>query len=181
VDVKKLARIPAGGGHRVLGRAEGGRHRRSDPAAGSYDYVHPATCDHSRVAYAEVLPDERGETCASFLLRAGAFFAEPGVRIREVMTDEALSYTRSAAFSEALGARHVTTGPYNAALNGKAERFGRTLVEEWASARLYRSNEARARALPWWLYHYNHRCPHTALGGLTPMQVLVNNVGGNHT
>ncbi len=178
VDADNLARIPAGGGHR--GPRAGATVAATPPPVGTTTSTRPPATTPGWPT-PEVLPDERGETCASFLLRAGAFFAEPGVGIREVMTDGALSSTRSAAFSEALGARHLTTGPYNPALNGKAERFGRTLAQERAYARLYRSNEERARALPRWLYHDNHRRPHTALGGLTPMQVLVNDVGGNHS
>lgn len=179
VDVKKLGRIPPGGGHRMLGRAQGKRDRRRGMG---YEFIHSAVDDCSRVAYSEILGDERGDTCAAFLLRAAAFFTEHGVRIERVMTDEALNYRRSVDFQLALleiGARHIRTGPYNPKLNGKVERFHLTIKWEWAYRRLYRSNDARRRAFPRWLDHYNHCRPHTALGGLSPMTVLVNKVRGN--
>jgi transposase InsO family protein len=179
VDVKKLGRIPDGGGHRMLGRAQGRRKRFHGVG---YEFIHSAVDDCTRVAYSEILPNERGETCAGFLIRAAAFFADLGVKIERVMTDEAMNYTRSAVFDEALttiGARHMTTGPYNPKLNGKVERFHLTLKWEWAYKRLYRTNALRRRAYPRWLDRYNHRRPHTALGGLSPMQVLVNKVRGN--
>ena len=178
LDVKKLGRIPDGGGWRMLGRAAGTRRRRG----AGYDYVHVAVDDATRVAYAEIHPDERGETAARFLVSVAASFAELGVRIGQVMTDRAFCYTAPGAFAEALaaiGARHKPTRPYRPQENGKAERFIGTMISEWAYARLYRSNEERRRALPRWLYTYDHRRPHTALGGLPPMVVLVNKVGGN--
>ncbi len=181
LDVKKLARVPPGGGWRVLGRQR--RLHRLKGRVG-YDYVHVAVDDRSRVAYCEVHPDERGETCARFLLAACAFFAERGVRVEQVMTDQAKGYCASRAFQEALaqvGARHVRTRSYRPQTNGKAERFIRTLLTEWAYARPHRSNGERRSALASWLHHYNHHRPHTALGGQTPMRVLVNNVGGNDT
>jgi transposase InsO family protein len=180
LDVKKLGRIPDGGGWRMLGRAAGTRRRRG----AGYDYVHVAVGDATRVAYAEIHPDERGETAARFLVSVAASFAELGVRIGQVMTDRAFCYTAPGAFAEALaaiGARHKPTRPYRPQENGKAERFIGTMISEWAYARLYRSNEERRRALPRWLYTYDHRRPHTALGGLPPMVVLVNKVGGNDT
>ncbi len=180
LDVKKLGRIPPGGGHRMLGRSAQTRRARG----GGYDYVHVAVDDATLVAYAEIHPDERGETCARFLVRAAGFFAELGVRVERVMTDRALCYTGSVAFAEALGAigaRHRPTRPYRPQENGKAERFIGTMLQEWAYARLYRSNEERLRAFPRWLASYNRHRPHTALGGLPPMVVLVNKVGGNDT
>ncbi len=181
VDVKKLGRIPPGGGHRMLGRAQGKRDRRHGVG---HEYIHSAVDDCSRVAYSEILHNERGETCAGFLLRAAAFFADLGVSVERVMTDEALNYRLSAGFQEALlaiGARHLRTGPYNPKLNGKVERFHLTLKWEWAYKRLYRSNDARRRAYPRWLDYYNHRRPHTALGGSSPMTVLVSKVRGNYS
>jgi transposase InsO family protein len=185
VDVKKMGRIPAGGGHRMLGRSMGtANSRRAAPGRRGRvgtDYLHSAVDAFSRVAYTEVLDDEKGVTCAGFLLRAGRFFAELGVSIDEVMTDEHRSYTMSKAFAEALaviGARHKTTGPYRPRINGKVERFHRTLNDEWAYFRLYTSNAARTRALPRFLDYYNRRRPHTALKGLSPMQALANNVNG---
>lgn len=171
VDVKKLGRIPPGGGHRMLGR-----HNRPNRKRGlGYDYLHAAVDDHSRVAYVEPLPDERGETCAAFLERAVDFFASCGVRVEAVMTDEALNYTRSGAFSAVLvahGVRHLTTGPYRPRINGKVERFLRTLLEEWAYVRMYSSNVARLRTLRRWVHRYNLRRPHTALGGKPPVSRL---------
>jgi transposase InsO family protein len=178
IDVKKLGRIPDGGGHRVRGRGNG-----TPRAHAGYDYVHQAVDDMSRVAFAEVFPDERGTTCARFLRDTGAHFARLGVRIERVMTDNAKNYTRSRAFAEALqelGARHKRTRFFNPQQNGKSERFNRTMLDEWAYARPYDSNEERLRAFPGFLHDYNHIRPHTALRGLTPMQVLVNNVSVNH-
>jgi transposase InsO family protein len=182
VDVKKLGRVPAGGGWRKLGRQAGSANTRRDRRRHTKEFIHSMVDDCSRVAYSEILEDEQGRTCAEFLLRAGTWFAERGVRIDEVMTDEALNYTRSGDFKDALaaiGARHRTTGPYNPKLNGKVERFHLTLKWEWAYHRLYTSNTERRRAYTRWLRRYNHARPHTALGGLSPMTVLDNNVDGN--
>jgi transposase InsO family protein len=182
MDVKKLGRIPDGGGHRFRGRGHD-----TPRAHGGYDYVHQVVDDMSRVAYAVIYPDERGTTCAAFLREAAAFFARLGVRIERVMTDNAKNYTRSRAFAGALdeiGARHLTTRPFRPQTNGKSERFNRTLLDEWAYARMYRSNEERLLALGPWLEEYNRHRPHTSLGGRTPMQVLVdhvNNVSVNHS
>jgi len=170
VDVKKLGRIPRGGGWRIRGRSSATKHR-----GGGYDYLHAALDDHSRVAYVEVHSDERGETCARFLASASAFFAEYGVRIEQVMTDNALNYVRSDAFGTtmaALGLTHVRIPPYRPRANGKVERFNRTLAEEWAYRRLYRSNPERLRALGRWVDFYNHRRSHTALGGRPPISRL---------
>jgi transposase InsO family protein len=152
IDVKKLGKIPPGGGWRMRGRTiqtrrASERSRRAGRAG--YDYLHAAVDDHSRVAYVEVHPDERGETCARFLARAAGFFAEQGVRIEQVMTDNAKNYVVSVAFGEsmaALGITHVRIPPYRPRANGKVERFNRTLGEEWAYRRLYRSNPERLRA-----------------------------------
>lgn len=174
VDVKKLGRIPAGGGWRMRGRSsetEAGKKQRRV----GYDYLHAAVDDHSRVAYVEVHPDERGKTCARFLTRAAGFYAEQGVRIEQVMTDNALNYVRSDAFKEAMGAlriTHVRIPPYRPRANGKVERFNRTLAEEWAYRRLYRSNPERLRALDRWIDFYNRRRSHTALGGRPPISRL---------
>jgi transposase InsO family protein len=179
MDVKKLGRIPDGGGHRFRGRGGG-----TPRAHRGYDYVHQVVDDMSRVAYAVILPDERGTTCAAFLRDAAAFFARLGVRIERVMTDNARNYTISRAFAAALdavGARHLTTRPYRPQTNGKSERFNRTMLDEWAYARPYGSNNERLLAFGPWLEQYNHRRPHTALGGRTPMEALVNNVSMNHT
>jgi transposase InsO family protein len=179
MDVKKLGRIPDGGGHRFRGRGYG-----TPRSHRGYDYVHQVVDDMSRVAYVAVFGDERGTTCAAFLREAAASFARLGVRIERVMTDNAKNYTASRAFAEAMteiGARHLRTQPFRPQTNGKSERFNRTLADEWAYARPYTSNNERLLALGPWIDHYNRHRPHTALGGLTPMQVLVNNVSGNHT
>jgi transposase InsO family protein len=179
LDVKKLGRIPDGGGHRIHGRAAARRGRGI-----GYDYVHSAIDDRSRVAFSQVLADETGATSARFLVEAAAFFAEHGVVIQRVVTDNAKAYTNSVVFAEtaaALGIRLKRTQPYRPQTNGKVERFNRTLLEEWAYARLYPSNAERRRAFARWLRFYNHQRPHTSLDGLTPMAVLVNNVHGKHT
>ena len=171
VDVKKLARIPDGGGWRKLGLSTETKGRRHL----GYDYIHACVDDHSRVAYVEVHPDERGETCAMFLIRACQFFAEQGVQVETVMTDNALAYRRSGAFLTAMdtmGVVHVPIPPYHPRLNGKVERFNRTMVEEWAYIRLYTSNAVRLRALHRWVAFYNRRRPHTAVGGRPPITRL---------
>jgi transposase InsO family protein len=178
MDVKKLGRIPDGGGHRFRGRGHG-----TPRSHRGYDYVHQVIDDMSRVAYVAVFPDERGTTCAAFLREAAASFARLGVRIERVMTDNAKNYTASRAFAEAMteiGARHLRTQPFRPQTNGKSERFNRTMLDEWAYARPYASNNERLLALGPWVDQYNQHRPHTALGGLTPMQALVNNVSGNH-
>lgn len=181
IDVKRLARIPDGGGHRLLGRQAG---RPNQARTGRHlDFVHAAVDDCTRLAYVEVHPDERAATCAGFLRRAAAFLSRHGVVIEGVMTDRALAYCRSADFRGALAdlaARHVVIAPYRPQTNGKVERFNRTLIEEWAYLRLYRSNTERLACLAAWVDTYNRRRPHTALGGLTPMDALLNNVRGNY-
>ena len=169
VDVKKLGRIPPGGGWRVHGRIE-----RPDRKRGlGFEYVHSAVDDRSRLAYSEIHPDERGETCAAFLVRAGEFFAAKGItRIERVMSDNAFAYRDSRAFAEAcarLGARQVFIRPHCPWTNGKVERFNRTLLREWAYARPFASNDERAKALPDWIGFYNERRRHSALGGLPPI------------
>jgi transposase InsO family protein len=173
LDVKKLGRIPPGGGWRLHGRAAGERVR----ARGiGYDYVHVAVDDHTRLAYAEVLDDERGATCAGFLTRAGAFFAAHGIlTIERVLTDNAFAYRHSQAFAAAvaaLGASPRFIRPHCPWTNGKAERFIRTLTSEWAYQQPWLSTSQRAAALPGWLQHYNTARPHTALGGHPPMSRL---------
>lgn len=171
LDVKKLGRVPDGGGHRMLGRAAAHPSHRGR----GYDYLHVAVDDRSRYAFVRVFGDERGTTTARFLLEAAAHFQDLGVRIERVMTDRHHSYLLSREFQEALrqiGARHKPTRGYRPQTNGKAERFIRTMLEEWAYAKLYRSNQARLRDLPAWVESYNHRRPHTALGGRPPISAL---------
>lgn len=169
VDVKKLGRIPSGGGWRAHGRAARPDRKRRV----GYDYVHSALDDHSRLAYSEIHPDERGETCAGFLARAAAFFSGNGVtQIDAVMTDNAFAYRRSREFACALaavGARHVLIRPHCPWQNGKVERFNRTLLREWAYERVFLDNDQRARRLPQWLRFYNMERRHSALGGRPPI------------
>jgi transposase InsO family protein len=177
-DHKKLGRIPDGGGHRFLGRVTG-----TPRSHRGYDYLHVAIDDMSRVAYVAAFNDERGTTCARFLLDAAAFFVGHGVRIERVLTDNARNYTMSHAFAAALseiGARHQRTRPFRPQTNGKAERFNGTLLTEWAYVRRYDTNQARLDALSGFVDHYNQARPHGSLNGQSPMTVLVNNVSGNH-
>jgi transposase InsO family protein len=178
VDVKKLGNIPDGGGHKVLGRLEGKRNSGRRGGAG-YAYLHNAVDDHSRLAYTEILPDERRDTAAAFWARAHAWFSAAGVPVQRVMTDNGSCY-RSHAFRDALavaGVAHQRTRPYRPQLNGKVERFNRTLLEEWAYARPYRSETARREAFPLWLHTYNHHRGHTALGGHPPASRVTNLCG----
>jgi transposase InsO family protein len=155
--------------------------RRADRRGGGYDYLHAAVDDHSRLAYVEVLGDERAQTCARFWRRAHRWFAVHGVTVHRVLTDNGVGY-RSRIFRTALaegGVRHRRTRPYRPQTNGKVERFNRTLLEEWAYRRLYRSNAARDRALQPWVHRYNHHRAHTALGGRPPIS-RVNNLPGHY-
>jgi transposase InsO family protein len=177
VDIKKLGNIPDGGGHKMLGRPLGRRHRHA-----GYAYLHNAIDDHSRLAYTEILPDERKDTAAGFWARAAAWFAAQGIdRIERVLTDNGSCY-RSRAFAAALTATatvHKRTRPYRPQTNGKAERFNRILLDEWAYADLYTSETDRRAALPGWLHHYNHHRHHTAIGG--PPASRVTNLSGQNT
>ncbi|MEW2319534.1 IS481 family transposase [Streptomyces bauhiniae] len=179
VDVKKLGRIPDGGGHKVRGR-DAGR-----PIRGmGFDYVHSAVDDHSRLAYSEIHPDEKVATCAGFLTRAAAFFHSHGVtRIERVLTDNAWAYRKGLAWKKVLteiGAAGKLTRPYRPQTNGKVERFNRTLLDEWAYQRPYTTNTERTDALADFLHTYNHHRCHTALGGKPPI-TRVNNAAGQYT
>jgi transposase InsO family protein len=177
VDIKKLGRIPDGGGHRVLGRQAGKRNSRKHRRG--YAYLHHAVDDHSRLAYSEILADERGATAAAFWGRARAFFAGIDVSVTAVLTDNGPCY-RSRDFARALGeAKHRRTRPYRPQTNGKVERFNRTLAAEWAYARTYLSDEARGATYQAWLHHYNHHRPHTGIGGSVPAD-RVHNLTGNY-
>jgi transposase InsO family protein len=163
LDVKKLGRIPAGGGHRGQGRAAGTVNRRADRSGGGHDDLHAAVDDHSRLAYVEILGDERAQSCARFWRRAPHWFALHGILVARVLTDNGVGY-RSRLVGAALAdtdVRHRRTRPYRPQTNGKVERFNRTLLEEWAYRRLYRSNAARERALQPWVHRYNMHRAHT--------------------
>ena len=168
IDVKKLGRIPDGGGWRAWGRDSVRRRTRV-----GYDYIHSAVDDHTRLAYSEIHPDEQGATAAGFLLRAAEYFTSCGIdRIEEVMTDNHWSYTRSQAFTNALnaiGACHITIRPHCPWQNGKVERFNRTLQTEWAYHQVYTSNNERSQALPSWLEYYNKQRKHASLGRRPPI------------
>ncbi len=179
VDVKKLGRIPDGGGHKALGR-DAGR-----PIRGfGFDYLHSAVDDHSRLAYTEIHADEKVATCADFLTRAAAFFHAHGItRIQRVLTDNAWSYRKGLAWKRALadlGATGKLTRAYRPQINGKVERFHRTLLDEWAYITTYTSNDQRTKALPDFLHTYNHHRSHTALAGQPPIS-RVNNAPGQYT
>jgi transposase InsO family protein len=188
VDVKKLGAIRPGGGWRMAGRGSWqADHSRNEQLAGrrvGYDFVHCAIDDYTRLAYAEIHPNETGATCAQFLLRAAAWFASIGIgQISEVMTDNALAYRQSFAWRQALhdlGATAVFIRPRRPQTNGKAERFNRTLIEEWAYAAVFDSSAERQKALPGWLHIYNHHRSHTALGGQPPIS-RVDNLPGHYT
>lgn len=179
VDVKKLGRIPPGGGWRAHGRGNDGHHGRSGVG---YAFIHSAVDDHSRLAYSEILDDEGVTTSIAFWTRAQAWFEQHGVVVREVLTDNGNAY-RSHAFAKLMrraDTTHLFTRPRRPQTNGKVERFNRTLLDEWAYVRVYRSERARSSALARWLHTYNHHRCHTALGGETPIS-RVNNVPGHYT
>jgi len=176
-DHKKLGRVPDGGGHRVHGR------RGHHASGGGYDHFEVLIDDASRVGLVVQVPDERPASAVMALEQAAAFFAVQGVHIERVLTDNGGAY-RSHAYAAAMdriGARHKRTRPYRPQTNGKAERLIKTMLDEWAYARPYRSNAERLSALPDWVHFYNHGRPHTAIGGLTPHQALVHDLSVNHS
>ncbi len=189
IDVKKLGKIPAGGGWRMLGRTVGNRNSQADKSSGrkskrrhplrGHHFLHTAIDGHSRLAYSELLADERKDTAAAFWGRANAWFAECGITVRKVLTDNGSCY-RSHAFRDALGdIEHRRTRPYRPQTNGKVERFHRTLADEWAYARLYTSDTERCEEFSVWLHTYNHHRGHTALGGHPPATRVPNLSGKN--
>jgi transposase InsO family protein len=187
VDVKRLGRIQGGAGKRV----RGGLRKHYNPAridaegrrrlTVGWEFVHIAIDDHSRLAYAEVLPDEKAATAVGFLRRARAFYRRYGIRIERLLTDNGSAYVSAvhALACRTLGIRHLRTRPYRPQTNGKAERFIRTLLAGWAYGAIYRSSAERTAALDGWLWHYNHRRRHSALGRQPP--VTRTNLLGSYT
>jgi transposase InsO family protein len=194
VDVKKLGRVPDGGGWRYTGREQGWRNRAataartgapkseySKPLLGTC-YLHTVIDDHSRVAYVEARDDETKETAAEVLRNAVAWFADRGVAVQRVLSDNGGCY-RSFLWRDTcaeLGIVHKRTRPYRPQTNGKIERFHRTLVEGWAFKKFYNSESARLAALPAWVHEYNHHRPHSAIGKTAPITRL-DNLAGHHS
>lgn len=193
VDVTKFANIPDGGGHKFLDRQRGKRNRqqtahRTGQRSARYRprigmaFVHTVIDDHSRMAYAEICCDEKAATAIGVLERAITWFAEHGVVVERVLSDNGAAY-KSYAWRDACQALGITpkrTRPYRPQTNGKIERFHRTLGDGWAYARLYQSTEQRDTALPGWLHFYNHHRAHSAIGGQPPVTRLTN-LPGHHT
>ncbi len=174
MDVKKLGRIPPGGGWKAHGRQQGSSSRDRKRKVG-FDYVHSIVDDHSRLAYSEIHDDEKAETCAAFFERAIEFYADHGITIERVMTDNHWSYKKSTRLAEligGIGATHKFIRPHCPWQNGKVERFNRTLQTEWAYRQVFETNDARSAALPDFLHRYNHERRHHALGGHPPISRL---------
>ena len=159
-------------------RTRVGHHGRLLGTAG-WEYVHVASDDGTRLAYAEVLADETAITAIAFLRRAIAFYRRHGITVERVLTDNGSAYRSSvhALACKALGIRHLRTRPYRPQTNGKAERFIRTMLGGWAYGALYRDSTERTAALDGWLFHYNHRRRHSALGHQPPITRLTNPLG----
>ena len=178
IDIKKLGRIPSGGGWRAHGRGNANNPRRTKVG---YAYIHSAIDGYSRVAYSEILDNEQTVTAIGFWERAHTWFTERGITIERVLTDNGACYkTRFSAALTTTGVRHTHTRPYRPQTNGKVERFNRTLLDEWAYVRVYQTDAHRARALDRWLHLYNHHRSHTSLGGQAPM-TRINNLPGQYT
>ena len=171
-DVKKLARV-AGIGHRINGdrASQRGRYQRRLQGRLGWEYVHVAVDDYSRLAYAEVLKDEKASTAAGFLERAVAFYRRHGIVVERILSDNGACYRGivHALTCRRLGIRHLRTRPYRPQTNGKAERFIRTLLDSWAYGAIYGSSRERTTALDGWLWHYNHQRRHSALGHQPPI------------
>jgi transposase InsO family protein len=190
VDVKKLGNIPDGGGWRYVGRFQGDRNRAATPGKSRsrnhdplmrHAFVHTVIDDHSRVAYAEIHDDETAATAIAVLQRAVSWFADRGVTVERVLSDNGSAY-RSHAWRDActdLNIRPKRTRPYRPQTNGKIERFHRTLADGWAFSKHYNSESARRAALPAWLHFYNQHRPHTAIGKVPPITRL-NNLPGHY-
>ena len=186
IDVKRLGRIEGGAGKRVTAIKRNPDRRRVDAAGRErkvigWEFVHVAVDDYSRLTYAEVLPDEKATTAIGFLRRALAFFARYGITVERLLTDNGSAYVsaRHALACRSLGIRHLRTRPYRPQTNGKAERFIRTLLAGWAYGAIYGSSAERTAALDGWLFYYNHRRRHSALGRQPP--VSRTNVLGSYT
>lgn len=178
VDVKKLGRIPLRGGHRFFGRPLAS-HRQDGLG---YDFVHVAVDDASRLAFVHIYPDEGEVSATDFVQRLAEFYAQQGIQVERVMTDQHPTYRRSRRFAArlaSLGIQHRMTRPYRPRTNGKAERFIQTLLDEWAYAKAYRSNLERQLALPRWVNFYNRRRPHSGLGDRPPAAAVNNVLGDN--
>ena len=187
IDVKRLGRIQEGAGKRMTGGIKRNPDRRRLDAARverkmiGWEYVHVCVDDYSRLAYAEVLHDEKATTAIGFLQRAIRFYARHGITVERVLTDNGSAYVsaRHALACRALGIRHSRTRPYRPQTNGKAERFIRTLLQGWTYGAIYRSSTERTRALDGWLWHYNHQRRHSALGHQAP--ITRTNVPGSYS
>jgi transposase InsO family protein len=177
VDVKKLGRIEGGAGKRVRDGVRQHKRRRSSDASGvrrnriGWEYVHIAVDDYSRLAYVEVLADEKATTAAAFLCRAVRFYRRYDIRVERVLTDNGSAYVAAvhAIACRRLGIKHLRTRPYRPQTNGKAERFIRTMLAGWAYGAIYGTSRERTAALDGWLWHYNHRRRHSALGHQAPV------------
>jgi transposase InsO family protein len=190
VDVKKLGNIPDGGGWRVVGRQQGRRNRAATPDVGrnawrqpklGHAFVHTVIDDHSRVAYAEIHDNETADTAVAVLQRAVSWFADHGVPVERVLSDNGPAY-RSHAWRDTCAELAISpkrTRPYRPQTNGKIERFHRTLADGWAFSKHYNSESARRAALPAWLHFYNQHRPHTAIGKVPPITRL-NNLPGHY-
>ena len=176
VDVKKLGRIVGGAGWRVRDRKQHYNRTYTDATGRrrntvGWEFVHIAVDDYSRLAYAEVLPDEKAQTAVGFLRRAVRFYQRHGITVERVLTDNGAAYIAivHAIACRRLGIRHLRTRPYRPQTNGKAERFIRTMLNDWAYGAIYRSSSERTTALDGWLWHYNHQRRHSALGHQPPI------------
>jgi transposase InsO family protein len=181
IDVKKLGKIRGGAGHRITGKRSGLHRNRGI----GWDFVHVCVDDATRLAYAEVLADEKATTVVAFLRRAAAFYRRHGIHVQRVMTDNGSGY-RSALHAlacHALKIRHLRTRPYRPRTNGKAERFIRTLLGGWAYGAIYASSAERTAALDGWIFTYNHLRPHGSLSHKPPIAHLneLNNLARSYT
>jgi len=180
IDIKKLGRVPEGGGHRLLGRERDLVTKHLPPRG--HDFIYVAVDDCTRLAFAARYASESADLAGTFLAQASSFFARQGVRVQSVMTDNGVVFTRGRAFRATLGElalNHLLTQPYQPRTNGKAERFIQTMLSEWAYDRLYVNNDSRSIQLGRWLYFYNSRRHHTAVGS-SPLAAL-NNLRGKYS